>query len=506
MMAAMVATAMSLSELLNCVQADISGIRITDLVSDSRQIQPGAAFLALKGDETHGLEFASEAVERGANVVLYDPDIGSSQSFRKKPQNLLGVPVVAIPDLSSRLGELAARFYSVADISPRLVGITGTNGKSTVAYLAAQAQTLRGYPSAYIGTIGFGIPPKLEPQLLTTPDCLSLHRALAAFNVTHAAIEVSSHALSQDRIAGLEFETAVFTNLSRDHLDYHGNLEDYQATKARLFQLQGLRKAVLFSDDSFAVSLAHQMDRSIEQTSVSLKNKANLKGRLIDSGLQGITVSVSSSTNQQRVDIQNEGLITSPLVGDFNAENLVLALGVLLSWDVPFDEACAVLSACKAPPGRMEILRGSSSQPTVVVDYAHTPEGLERVLNNLRILASADLWCVFGCGGERDAGKRALMGASAARFADHIVITDDNPRGENPRIIIDEIRRAVIDHPDVRIEHDRAKAIREALVRAGPKDLVLVAGKGHETWQYRAGKKHKFEDVAVVKQTLGEYA
>ena len=502
MMAAMAATAMSLGELLGSMPAAISQTTITDLVSDSRQVQPGAAFVAIKGDQAHGLEYAVEAVERGATVVLYDPgskEINSVDTLKISSRAI----TVAVPNLDGRLGELAMRFYSSAKSGPRLAGITGTNGKSTVAYLAAQAQTLRGYPSAYIGTVGSGIPPELKPQKLTTPDCLSLHRTLSGLEVDYAAVEVSSHALAQDRIAGLKFDTAVFTNLTRDHLDYHGDFASYQKAKERLFQANGLQKAIIFSDDPFADSLAHKLDDFIERIDVSFKSTAHLSGKVLNSGLQGLTVEVSSALVSKKDGSATEGKITSPLIGDFNAENLVLALGVLLSWEVPFHEACEALSQCVPPPGRMEVLVGSHGRPTVVIDYAHTPVGLERVLTNLNALADANLWCVFGCGGERDAGKRALMGAAAARFAHHIVLTDDNPRSENPSKIVADIYAAVTDHPDVRIEHDRAKAIKEAVLGAGPDDIVLVAGKGHETWQYLSGERYEFKDHAVIKELLG---
>ena len=505
MMAAMAATAMSLGELLGAMPTAISQITITDLVSDSRQVQPGVAFVAVNGEQTHGLEYAAEAVERGAAVVLYDP--GSNlNSSADVPQVSSRAVMLPVPNLDGRLGELAKRFYSSADGGPRLAGITGTNGKSTVAFLAAQAQTLRGYPSAYVGTIGSGVPPELKPQKLTTPDCLSLHRALAGFDVDYAAVEISSHALAQDRISGLEFDTAVFTNLTRDHLDYHGDFSSYQKAKARLFQVKGLHNAVIFADDPFAASLTCNLDNFVDRIDVSLTNTAHLRGNIVNSGLQGLTVEVLNSLVHEKVGGASKGVITSPLIGDFNAENLMLALGVLLSWKAPFDEACEALSQCVSPPGRMEVLVGSRGRPTVVVDYAHTPAGLERVLTNLRTLAEADLWCVFGCGGERDTGKRALMGTAAARFADHIVLTDDNPRGENPSNIVADIFTAVTDHPDVRIDHDRASAIRDAVLGAGPDDIVLVAGKGHETWQYLSGEKREFRDCAVIEAVLGEQA
>jgi len=505
MMAALATTVMTLGELLGSAPSDVHGIQITDLVTDSRHVQPGAAFLAVKGARTHGLDYLEDAVRRGASVVLFEPD----RDRREPPATRLEIKgtlaaSLAVPDLGNRLGELAGRFYGLAERGPRLVGVTGTNGKSTVAHLVAQAQTLRGYPCAYMGTVGAGVPPKLTPQELTTPDCLSLHRTLASFETGYAALEVSSHALAQDRIAGLQFDTAVFTNLTRDHLDYHGDVAHYQDAKARLFQWEGLRHAVIFVDDPFGATLVDGLSESIERIDVSLESESRLRGTITESGLDGITVQASGVLAGPRVG--SGSVITSPLIGDFNAENLLLALGVLLSWNAPVKEACEALSRCEPLPGRMEVLGGGSRQPTAVIDYAHTPAALERVLRNLRQLASGEIWCVFGCGGERDTGKRAPMGAVAGRFADHIVLTDDNPRGEDPGAIVADIRAAIIDHPDVRIEHDRARAIQEAVSRAGVGDVVLVAGKGHEVWQWSASERRAFSDRAEVQAALGGQA
>jgi len=489
MMAALATTAMTLGELFGAVPGDLGGIAVADLVTDSRQVRPGAAFLAIEGERSHGLEHLEEAVRQGAAVVIYEPTPAHA-----------GVPApsLGVPGLGHRLGELARKFYGPAEAGLTLAAVTGTNGKSTVAYLAAQAQTLRGTPCGYLGTLGFGIPPVLTPQELTTPDCLSLHRSLASLEADFAAVEVSSHALAQDRIAGLTFDTAVFTNLSRDHLDYHGDLAGYQAAKARLFQLQDLRHAVIFLDDPVGRVLADGLSNAVEQIGVSLQGAGRLGGQLTKSSLDGITVEVSGAFGS--------GTISSGLIGDFNAENLLLALGVLLSWEISMDEACAALSQCAPPAGRMEVLGGRATQPRVVVDYAHTPAALERALGNLKALTEGEIWCVFGCGGERDTGKRGLMGAAAARIADHIVLTDDNPRGEDPGVIVAEIRAAIIDHQDVWIEHDRARAIQEAISRAGPGDVVLVAGKGHEAWQWVARERRAFSDRAVIEATLGGQA
>ncbi|MYF71242.1 MAG: UDP-N-acetylmuramoyl-L-alanyl-D-glutamate--2,6-diaminopimelate ligase [Proteobacteria bacterium] len=495
MMAAAVGTVMTLGELLGGVPAELSGIEIADLVMDSRQAGPGAAFVAVQGGESHGIEYAPDAAARGAAVVLYEPAPGVEAGVGD-------VPHLAVANLRSRVGDLGRTFFAPSQSSPRLAGVTGTNGKSTVAYLVAQAQTLRGSPCGYLGTVGAGIPPNLAPQALTTPDCLSLHRALGSLDAEFVAMEVSSHALAQDRIAGLTLDTAVFTNLTRDHLDYHGDMDSYGSAKARLFQWPELRRAVIFVDDVFGAELARELADPIERIEVGLRDRGELRGTIVESTMSGLSVRVEGP----RIEATgaNEAVLDSPLVGEFNAENLLLALGVLLGWDVPLAESCEALSRCRAPAGRMQVLGGGARWPWVAVDYAHTPAGLDRVLDVLRRQASGDLWCVFGCGGERDRGKRPLMGEAASRFADHIVLTDDNPRGEDPGAIIADIRAGIIDHEDVRIEHDRATAIVETVAGAGPGDVVLVAGKGHELRQTAADGDRDFSDVATVRAALGK--
>ena len=497
MMATAVGTVMTLGELLGAVPAELSGLEIADLVMDSRQAGPGAAFVAVQGEQSHGLEFAADAVARGATIVLYEPAPGIEFSTGE-------VPTLAVSNLRGRVGDLGRTFFSPSRSAPRLAGITGTNGKSTVAYLVAQALTLSGSPCGYVGTVGAGIPPSLAPQALTTPDCLSLHRTLGSLDAGFVAMEVSSHALAQDRIAGLTPDTAVFTNLTRDHLDYHGDMDSYRSAKARLFQWPELRRAVIFVDDPFGSALARELADSVERIEVSLRDRGDLSGTVLESTMNGLSVRVDGlAVEAAGLD---EALLDSPLVGDFNAENLLLALGVLLGWDVPVAEACEALRRCQAPAGRMQVLGGGDLRPWVAVDYAHTPVGLERVLKHLRRATPGELWCVFGCGGDRDRGKRPQMGEAASRLADHVVITDDNPRGEDPGAIVADIRAGMIRHRDVRIEHDRATAIVETVERANPGDVVLVAGKGHELRQSVAGRDREFSDVATVRAALGEPA
>src|SRR5690606_18490901 len=409
---------------------------------------------------------------------------------------------VAVPRLAARCGELAGKLYGPAMRHVELAGITGTNGKTTVAYVVAQAMARAGRRCGYIGTLGYGLPDALEPHALTTPDCFTLHRelaALAAAGGTHAALEVSSHALAQERIAGLAIRTAAFTNLTRDHLDAHGSLDAYGAAKARLFERADVRYAVLNVRDDFGAKLADRLASHVTPIRVATGDVAgvDLGARVRSRGLEGLELELLGRFGNAE--------LRSPLIGKFNAENLLVALGCLIAWELPLADACAALEGCTAPPGRLEVLNptGRAAAPYVVVDYAHTPDGLERVLETVRSLASGDVWCVFGCGGERDRGKRAPMGAIAAARADHVIVTDDNPRGEDPDAIVRDILNGVGDARVV-VEHDRAAAIRRAIRGARPGHVVLIAGKGHETTQRVGADERPFSDRAVARAALEE--
>lgn len=489
MSAAITAAAMTLGDLLGPGAAGHAAMEIRDLVIDSRQVTPGAAFLAVPGGTRHGLDFAAEALERGAAIVIYAP----AADRREIPE-----PSLAVPGLDARLGDLARAFFAADAEPPDVLGVTGTNGKTTVAWLAANAMAELGAACGYVGTLGFGPPADLEPHALTTPDCLSLHREVAAMGLPRVALEVSSHALAQDRIAGLQIAVAAFTNLTRDHLDHHGDFEAYGDAKARLFTRPGLGKAVLNGDDPFAARLLRDLPAGCEPILTSQRGRpdADLIGRCRFKTLSGLELEIRGR--------RGSATIESSLVGDFNAENLLLAAGALVAWELPLTDACAALAECKPPPGRMEVYGRTAGQPWVVVDYAHTPDALERVLATLAAAVPGELWCVFGCGGERDRGKRPQMGAVAARSAQHIVLTDDNPRGEDPAAIIADIRAGIDAHADVAIVHSREQAIARAIATAGDGDVVLVAGKGHETSQVLDGGQRPFDDRAVVADALGD--
>jgi UDP-N-acetylmuramoyl-L-alanyl-D-glutamate--2,6-diaminopimelate ligase len=489
MMAALAARARTLGELLGAAAGGYGRLAITDLTLDSRQVTSGAAFIAVEGGREHGLAYASEALARGAAIVLYEPT-------PKFPR--VEAPSLAVPGLKARLGDLAHAFYALRP-APTLVGVTGTNGKTTVAYLLAQTLGQPQRPCGYIGTLGYGVPPQLTAHGLTTPDTLTLHRELAELHTARVAMEVSSHALAQDRIAGLAFHTAVFTNLTRDHLDLHGDFTSYGNAKRRLFRLPGLKYAVVNADDPFGASLGSDLPPGCELTRTSTRGAgAELVGRVRRSDLAGLDIEINGKFGT--------GRLQSKLIGTFNAENLLAALGALLAQGMPLRLACASLGVAKPAPGRMEVLGGPPDKPWVVIDYAHTPDALQRVLGTLEAAVVGELTCVFGCGGDRDRGKRPLMGAVAADLADRIVLTDDNPRSEDPAAIVSEIRAGVGEHPRVSVMHDRRAALASAIGKARPGDVVLIAGKGHESEQLLGEERRVFSDRAVAAELLGVVA
>jgi UDP-N-acetylmuramoyl-L-alanyl-D-glutamate--2,6-diaminopimelate ligase len=486
MMAAFARRERTLGELLGKAAGGYARLAITDLTLDSRGVRPGAAFIALRGSREHGVRYARAALDAGAAIVLYEPGEGAGDA----PQ-----PSLAVPLLRARLGELARAFFMPAG-APTIVGVTGTNGKTTVAYLLAQVLSQPQRPCAYIGTLGYGVPPAITAHSLTTPDTLTLHRELAELGAPRAAMEVSSHALKQERTAGLEFHTAVFTNLTRDHLDEHGDFKSYGEAKRKLFTIPNLKAAVLNADDAYAATIAAALAPACTLVRTSMRSSAvELSARLERSNLSGVELAISGKFGAAR--------LASKLIGSFNAENLLSALGALLAQDMALPAACTALAAAKPAPGRMEVLGGPPGRPWVVVDYAHTPDALQRVLTTLEGAATGELWCVFGCGGDRDRGKRPMMGGVAAQLADRIVLTDDNPRSEDPAAIVDDIRAGVGHHPGVSVIHDRRAAIAAAIERAREGDVVLVAGKGHEAEQIAGGERRAFSDRAVVAELLG---
>ncbi len=500
------------------------GVKVTRLVTDSRAVVPGDTFVAYPGSQADGRQFIAQAISKGANAVIWEARNFSWNEMWKLPN-------LAVVDLRHHAGEIADHVYNRPSKELWMVGVTGTNGKTSCAHWIAQSLNALHRKVALIGTLGNGFAGALQPTLNTTPDAIHLHRLLADYLAQGAqavAMEVSSHALEQGRVSGVQFDVALLTNLSRDHLDYHGDMQHYAAAKRRLFEWQQLKYAVLNLDDAFGAELAEQLkDAEVEVVGYGLRPLSNFPpqagertkeksaksssdaslqlaehhglrmvyGGALHMDAQGFSLQVHSSWGG--------GELRSTLLGRFNAANLLGVLAVLLVSGVTLSDALRELEQMKAAPGRMQTL-GGSGRPSVVVDYAHTPDALEKVLQALREVVAANngkLICVFGCGGDRDRGKRPMMGTVASKLADVCIVTSDNPRSEAPHEIITAIVSGM-QGTQHRIIEDRAEAIALAVRHAQVVDTVLVAGKGHETYQEVKGVKYPFSDAEVAQRAL----
>jgi UDP-N-acetylmuramoyl-L-alanyl-D-glutamate--2,6-diaminopimelate ligase len=490
-----------LSELLEEIVAVAPGEdrTVCGVAMDSRQVRPGYLFLACRGLTQDGHDFIAIAVTKGAIAVVYEVAQGEPSFSHAEVGN---VPLLAAVNLSQQAGLIAERFFGNPTRELSVAGITGTNGKTSCSHFLAQALNRDDGPCAIIGTVGNGLVGRLTPGTHTTPDAVTLHRLLAELRDTGArsvTMEVSSHALDQGRVAGVNFTVAVFTNLSRDHLDYHGDMAAYAAAKQRLFHAPGLRYAVVNGDDAFGREILANLHPNVTAVSYGLGdpvavNIPHVQGTVTQLGRSGLAMSIKSSWGAAEV--------RSPLLGRFNASNLLAVLATLLVSGMPLAEALRRLSQVRPVVGRMECFGGNGRWPLVVVDYAHTPDALEQVLLALREHCHGQLYCVFGCGGDRDRGKRPLMGAVAARLADNVIITDDNPRSEDPAQISDHILAGIDDQKSVTVIHDRRSAIAAAIQQADADDVVLVAGKGHETIQQIGAHKLPFQDQDVVREAM----
>jgi UDP-N-acetylmuramoyl-L-alanyl-D-glutamate--2,6-diaminopimelate ligase len=488
----------SLRELLAGLADLPRDVTVSDLTQDSRTARPGSAFFAVRGTREHGLAFAPQAVANGARAVLWEP--APVAVVPDLPSDIVVAPVMHLREHAS---EIAGRFYGAPSTQLAIAGITGTNGKTTCAYLLAQALEQAGRPAAYMGTIGTGRPGQLASSSLTTGDAITVQRRLAdlrADGAANVAMEVSSHALDQSRVAAVRFRTAAFTNLTRDHLDYHGTMDSYGAAKARLFMREDLVSRVINVDDAFGRQLA--IDPRGRGRLVVTSRGHQSRVRSTDGFVRAMHVKLSTRGIELEFDSSwGTGALTSPLVGDFNVDNLLTVIAILLDWDLPMDEVLSVMARVQAAPGRMETFGGTHA-PLAVVDYAHTPDALQKALSAARAHCAGRLRVVFGCGGDRDAGKRPLMGAVAAELADDIIITDDNPRTESPDAIAAGIGAGIPAGKPFRVELDRARAIREAIDEARESDVVVVAGKGHEDYQIYGQERRPFSDQKVVRAAL----
>jgi UDP-N-acetylmuramoyl-L-alanyl-D-glutamate--2,6-diaminopimelate ligase len=485
---------------------------IHGLSLDSRSTQPGDLFLACAGQDalmsraqeragatarTHGQDFIGAALKAGAVAVLCE-----AVSALNIHSN---VPMFALENLHGHLGTIADRFYAHPSRALDVIAVTGTNGKTSVSHFLAETLSARAKtPCGVIGTLGNGFYGQLHAGTHTTPDALQLHALLDELRskgASHVALEASSHGLQQGRVNSVALHTAIFTNLSRDHLDYHGAMTHYAAAKSRLFQMPGLRHAVINADDAFGRELLDSLPKTVHRLSYGLATKAvDVRGDNLQLTSSGLTMNVSTPWGQ--------GRLRSSLLGRFNASNLLATLSTLLLLGVPLTECLQRLATVHTVAGRMERFGGTGQQPTVVVDYAHTPDALEQVLRTLREHSASDaqLWCVFGCGGNRDQGKRPLMGSVAERFADRVVLTHDNPRSEDPQSIIAAILAGMSRPGTVYIEPARGQAISFALNHASPHDVVLIAGKGHEDYQLMGAQRLPFSDRQQVVVWLAKAA
>jgi UDP-N-acetylmuramoyl-L-alanyl-D-glutamate--2,6-diaminopimelate ligase len=486
-------------------------VRVGDLTLDSRDVHAGSLFFALSGRRAHGMHFAAEAAGRGASAVLWDPeerplpDANTSDAVRSANPSTF---VAAVPGLKRMVGRIADRFFGWPSSQMRIVGITGTNGKTTSAYLLTQCLQRLKSDAAYIGTIGWGRIDALQPLAHTTPDVITVHRQLAklrAQGVRDVAMEVSSHALDQGRVDGVRFHSAAFTNLTRDHLDYHPSMQAYGEAKARLFAIPELQHVIINIGDAFGRELALRYSGRAPLTAVWVGDgesgwladrSLHAAGLVLD--LSGISMALEGSFGTAR--------LTTKLMGRFNTENAVIVVACLLALGATLPEAAAALADCAAPPGRMEVIAArGADKPLAVVDYAHTPDALSKSLSALREHCRGTLWCVFGCGGDRDPGKRPMMGAVADDLADRIIVTDDNPRSENPDAITSGITLGIKSHA-ARVIHDRGEAIGAALNEAVASDIVLIAGKGHEDYQIYGDVRRNFSDRHEAQRHMGAAA
>lgn len=475
--------------------AALVSLPVTGLAIDSRRLQPGEVFLAYAGERVDGRDFVAEAEARGAVAIIAEP----GRKLRAT------IPLIELPELRQRVGELASRMFDAPSRSMPVIGVTGTNGKTTCVQLIVQLLRALGQPSGSIGTLGIDPAPPAAHRTainLTTPDPVTLQSQLALWRRQGlvAAMEVSSHALDQARVGGVHFQLAVFTNLSRDHLDYHASMEAYCDAKARLFSDYQPERVILNAEDPASAAMVRRCGSATEVLYYSVRGAAaDVRCLSVDYGTDGTRLTATSPWGQWSLH--------SPLLGEFNVANLLAALTAVAALQRVVDaEALArAVAALKPVPGRLQILNEGAPGPRVVVDYAHTPAALGHALTALRRHCTGRLWCVFGAGGDRDEGKRPLMGAAAAAAADAIVITSDNPRREEPARIAAEVRAGIADSSlVVSIELDRARAIRQAIEMAAPEDWILIAGKGHEQYQEIGGQRLPFDDAKVARLALME--
>ncbi|HHT7886436.1 UDP-N-acetylmuramoyl-L-alanyl-D-glutamate--2,6-diaminopimelate ligase [Pasteurella multocida] len=469
-------------------------IELTEMILDSRAVKQGCLFVALQGHQVDGRQYIPQAIAKGASAVLAETEDIQQHLSTKIEQ---GVPIISFYQLGSHLSALAGLFYDNPSHKLTLVGVTGTNGKTTISQLLAQWTTLLGHRSAVMGTIGNGLLGQVKEATNTTGSAVEVQASLADFvtrGADFAAIEVSSHGLVQHRVEALAFDVAIFTNLSRDHLDYHQSMENYALAKKRLFTELHSQHQIINADDSVGQTWLQEQPNAVAvscQADFQPHQAHWLKATAIQFSQKGARIQFESSWGK--------GELHSALIGQFNVSNLLLVFATLLSLGYDIEKLMKTVPQLMGVCGRMERL-SASNQPTAIVDYAHTPDALEKALQAARLHCQGTLWCVFGCGGDRDRGKRPLMAKIAEQFADHVIVTDDNPRTESAAQIVQDIL-AGFEHPQhIEVCHARDQAIIQALQKADSDDVVLIAGKGHEDYQIIGTQKQHFSDQETVQQ------
>ncbi|WP_395756123.1 UDP-N-acetylmuramoyl-L-alanyl-D-glutamate--2,6-diaminopimelate ligase [Edwardsiella ictaluri] len=474
---------------------------LRDMTLDSRVAAAGDLFVAVVGHAADGRRFIPQAIAQGVAAVIAEAE---GEAEDGSVRELHGVPVVYLNRLNGRLSALAGRFYGQPGADLRLVGVTGTNGKTTTTQLLAQWAQLLGETGAVMGTVGNGLLGHVYPSENTTGSAVDVQhmlRTLADDGATLVAMEVSSHGLVQNRVLALPFAASAFTNLSRDHLDYHGDMEHYAQAKWRLFSTHHSGEKIVNADDEMGLLWLDKLPDAVAVTVTGVLPEGWAGRWLAACSVAyhdgGATIAFDSSWG--------EGTLNSRLMGEFNVSNLLVALATLLALGYPLAALCAASVQLQPVCGRMEVFQ-APAKPTVVVDYAHTPDALEKALLAARLHCQGQLWCLFGCGGDRDTGKRPLMGAIAEQYADRVVVTDDNPRSEEPRAIINEILSGMLDPGLAMAIPGRAEAVTAAVMQAAPQDVILVAGKGHEDYQLVGNRRLDYSDRVTVARLLGVVA
>ncbi|EIP0120268.1 UDP-N-acetylmuramoyl-L-alanyl-D-glutamate--2,6-diaminopimelate ligase [Vibrio alginolyticus] len=471
----------------------LSSVLVSELELDSRRVQPGTTFVAVIGHVVDGRKFIASAIEQGANAAL-------AQACDVKTHGTVeiidDVPVIYIDRLDQRLSAIAGKLYAYPDMD--LIGVTGTNGKTTITQLIAQWLELLDHKAAVMGTTGNGFLNNLQQAANTTGNAVEIQKTLSSLanqQATYTALEVSSHGLTQGRVKALSFAAGVFTNLSRDHLDYHGTMEAYANAKLGLFTQHQCERAIINVDDEVGHQWASQLSNAV---AVSLKPNTEF-----ESAIWATEVSYAESGITIKFDGKfGSGELHAPLIGEFNATNLMLAFATLLSLGKEKQALLETAGQLQPVLGRMELFQ-TEDRAKVVVDYAHTPDALEKALQALRVHCEGQLWAIFGCGGDRDAGKRPMMAEIAERLGDRVVLTDDNPRSEDPVQIVKDMLAGLSKPAEAIVQHDRFKALSYAIENASPNDIILLAGKGHEDYQIRNGETIHYSDRESAMQLLG---